>query len=434
MDWSWDTLTVGVLVGMCVPLAIFLILFAVGGDPVTHLAIPDWGYVLPVFRASGMPILALWLWGINLFIWHKSRINHTYIFELNPATALEYNQIIKMASFLSFIWLAMFVLYLGEEEEHFDIGIPARIYPLILTVIMLCVLLCPFNLFYRNARWFLLKVLVSVMISPLGEVRFVDFYLGDVLTSMVKTLVDLQYTTCYYFSGDFIHTETNRCKIPNKVLPPVLAFMPLFWRMMQCLRRFVAHRRPQHLLNAFKYAFGFAVILFSSIHGNLNDYAEEWDIIRLLWVISFVGSTLYMFIWDFFMDWGLGVWGSKNFPLRDQLFYEKQKWFYYYAVSTNLLFRFFWTLTISGMPFDIGISPSLLGWIAAAIEIFRRFTWSLLRVENEYLSTSDNVLRFRDTDFIPLPYDINMIREKRHKESAFSDHSNDWTDTFEKEI
>lgn len=60
---------------------------------------------------------------------------------------------------------------------------------------------------------------------------------------------------------------------------------------------------------------------------------------RVLWCISFIVSTLYSYVvsahpshrqftqgigsytWDFLMDWGLGRWHSRNFPLRDELFY-----------------------------------------------------------------------------------------------------------------
>jgi len=38
-------------------------------------------------------MLALWLWGIDVLIWRKSRINHVFIFNFNPTTALQYHSI-----------------------------------------------------------------------------------------------------------------------------------------------------------------------------------------------------------------------------------------------------------------------------------------------------------------------------------------------------
>ncbi len=39
----------------------------------------------------------------------------------------------------------------------------------------------------------------------------------------------------------------------------------------------------------------------------------------------------------------------------------------------------------------------------------RRFTWSLLRVENEFQSKASSPETYRDTDFIPLPFEVNRV-------------------------
>jgi len=43
-------------------------------------------------------MLALWLWGIDVLIWRKSRINHVFIFNFNPTTALQYHSIFTVHS------------------------------------------------------------------------------------------------------------------------------------------------------------------------------------------------------------------------------------------------------------------------------------------------------------------------------------------------
>ena len=37
---------------------------------------------LTVYRATGCLIFGGWLWGLNLVIWSKHRINYTYLFEI----------------------------------------------------------------------------------------------------------------------------------------------------------------------------------------------------------------------------------------------------------------------------------------------------------------------------------------------------------------
>jgi hypothetical protein len=146
------------------------------------------------------------------------------------------------------------------------------------------------------------------------------------------------------------------------------------------------------------------VVLFSSLMGNYQQYSPYWPPARVLWLVSFVLSTLYMYCWDVFMDWGLGRVKSKNFFLRDQLVWQSHRWFYFYCIVSNFFFRFFWAVTITPYPIDIGMQPEVLNLVAATIEIIRRFTWAIIRVENEHLHNCD---KFRAIDFIPLPFDQN---------------------------
>jgi hypothetical protein len=44
---------------------------------------------------------------------------------------------------------------------------------------------------FRQARFRLLKTLFNILISPFGEVQFKDFFLGDVLTSLLYPLEDI---------------------------------------------------------------------------------------------------------------------------------------------------------------------------------------------------------------------------------------------------
>ncbi|KAL6072460.1 Xenotropic and polytropic retrovirus receptor 1, variant 3 [Balamuthia mandrillaris] len=371
--WHWKTMLLGLLTGMIIPLLFFMALFAAGGDFVHQVSSSDWKEILPVYRLFFIPILAVWLWGINVLVWHKSRINYVYIFGFKPGHSLDAKQIFTFAAFLSVIWLTTFVLYLGTSNGNFTFirGIPVHTWPLLLTIIMSSIFFCPFNMFHRSTRWILFKTIFHVIASPIGPLRFYDAYIGDVLTSMVKTIVDFQYTSCYYLSGDFTLNPPTRCKMPNKYLPPFLAFMPLFWRLMQCFKRFAQTWDKQHLFNAAKYGIGFGVILFSSLHGDYSVYSDNWNASRVLWAVLFVVSTLYTFSWDYLMDWGFGEWkNNPHFPLRRKLFYPTKKWFYYYVIITNFFFRFFWTLTISGLPFYI-MNTTLLGWIAATVEIVR---------------------------------------------------------------
>lgn len=56
----------------------------------------------------------------------------------------------------------------------------------------------PFNkCFHRNARYELLYTLWQIFKAPFGYVRFRDFFLADVITSMHTPLVDIGMTFEY---------------------------------------------------------------------------------------------------------------------------------------------------------------------------------------------------------------------------------------------
>lgn len=85
-------------VGAAACIVVGLVLLLAQGH-VQHTAGPAaWDKVLPVYRLSAMPILGMWLWGLNVLIWYRARVNHAYIFDLNPTSALSHIHIFKVGA------------------------------------------------------------------------------------------------------------------------------------------------------------------------------------------------------------------------------------------------------------------------------------------------------------------------------------------------
>ena len=63
-------------------------------------------------------------------------------------------------------------------------------------------------------------------------------------------------------------------------------------------------------------------------------------------LVSLLINSLYSFYWDVVHDWDLGHTKAEHPFLRDQLLF-KSKWFYYVAMTVNLLLRFSWSLKLS---------------------------------------------------------------------------------------
>ena len=78
-----------------------------------------------------------------------------------------------------------------------DLG-PASWGTLVFLVAMLLLLINPFHFGHKKFRYELLYSLYNTLVAPFGYVRFKDFFLGDILTSLVKPLVDMMFISCYF--------------------------------------------------------------------------------------------------------------------------------------------------------------------------------------------------------------------------------------------
>lgn len=172
--------------------------------------------------------------------------------------------------------------------------------------------------------------------------RFKHFFLADILTSFVNPFKDLGFMGCYYFRGLWKDST-----LPNAGLCPsvtdyglAVAFLPYWFRLAQCFRRYHETKLKAHLINGGKY--------FSSILIQLaNVFKTKYPGDGTFWLfvcISFI-STMYSYSWDLYMDWGLlrSKEPGKKF-LRNKLLYPT--WFYYYAVISNFIMRFFWIIAL----------------------------------------------------------------------------------------
>jgi xenotropic and polytropic retrovirus receptor 1 len=370
----------------------------------------------PVFRGVGLLIVQMWLWGISIYYWTKYRVNFVYIFEFNPRTRLTHQQIFEEAADLSIFFFISSLLY-GHD---LGLGASRVVFPLSLLVFTLLKLFAPLQYFsYWQSRKPLLNTLANIVIAPFGRVRFMDFFVADILTSMVKVMVDLVYDLCFLASGSWIISTNidNSCTVSKASLVPFIVALPLWFRFMQCIHRYYYYRRRfPDLANALKYAISQAFVIMGSYHPIYTNAHETWSDLRDLWVFLGVTATLYAFLWDIFVDWGLGHTHTRHPGLRDQLMYPKA--LYYVAAVLDFFLRFAWTLTI--LPFtstlvllDHNRQDLILLPLLYFLELFRRFIWGLIRVENEHVNNTE---QFRREQHVPIFFDNarEASMRKRH--------------------
>ena len=197
-------------------------------------------------------------------------------------------------------------------------------------------LINPFNCFYKAFRFNTLNVLYQNIISPFGIVGFKEFFLGDILTSMVKPLIDFYVVGCFFLTDAWLISSKSECETTNTTIL-AMSFIPFHIRFWQCINRYYYTRQAfPHLVNAGKYMATIIVLFIAYFKNTYHKY-------EAFYFYFYIFATLYSYAWDICMDWGLirGRLPGRRL-LRDKLKYPPS--FYYLSALSNLLLRFAWLL------------------------------------------------------------------------------------------
>jgi len=425
---SWLIFSLGFTVGLClILLTIFAGLMHVGlmeTDLIPNQIIA----IAPVFRCLFLILLAAWLWGAVVHQFQRHQLNYEFILDIDWSNHLTFPQILWIAcigSLIYFVALDVYLILLLSQQhalsaldpsdpdgsvsaDDHDIFMSAStaesLQPgyvhLSMWLVFICMMLCPFNYFFRSTRKYLLRGLVNIWISPFAPVTFLSFYLADQLCSLVSVFGDLSYAICFYASGDFLTNSSARCAHTNsRYVMWFVAFLPYWWRLMQCFRRYRDNRIRRDLYNAAKYSTSI-IVTFASL---LDKYYPH-TAFRPVWILCAIISTTYSYLWDIRCDWGLISWlddkASADPWLRPKLTLENRGW-YWFAIVSNLLLRIVWVFTISPAYQDLFVHNDVKLFVVYSLEIVRRAQWNYYRLENEHLN---NVGQFRAVNIVPIPH------------------------------
>ncbi|GBG77174.1 hypothetical protein CBR_g23500 [Chara braunii] len=352
--------------------------------------------VFPVFSVLILIQLQVFFYGVCVYLWYTVRINYAFIFDFTPGTELGFREVFMIATGMSVIMLAGLIGHLAAYAHKSSHSSAGEFIPAAIILLFMAILVMPFNLFWRSSRMFLLRTLHHVICAPFYKVVLADFFLGDQLTSLIPLLWDIEYVFCYYIGGYFTTRDHKTClnSIHFRRVGFVLAFLPFWCRMMQCVRRWQDEKQSVHIQNCLKYVCaGLAV-------GTRLLYLETRSTASFVLGLFFAAlATAYGSYWDLFRDWGLLQRGSKNFPLRDQLIW-KRKWVYFVSMAVNLILRLAWIQSILRLPIW-HLHENVTNLLFAGLEICRRGHWNFYRLENEHIN---NVGQYRAVKDIPLPF------------------------------
>ncbi|KAI8147935.1 EXS family-domain-containing protein [Fennellomyces sp. T-0311] len=241
-----------------------------------------------------------------------------------------------------------------------------------------------------------------IFLSGCFRVEFRDFFIADELNSLSYSFWTLSYFFCAY-AWHWTDLGTN-CSIAFVWYTPLIASLPAWWRLLQCLRRYRDSIEKVHLANAAKYASSILAIVMAAVRR--THPSQGMDVV---YILSCIVNSCYTSIWDIKMDWGLIQPNSKNLLLRDELVFKGAV--YYIASIIDVILRFSWILNLVHMR----LNAEILGFIIAFLEGFRRIQWNIFRLENEHLN---NCGQYRAIKEIPLPFALREAVKQPDQEEG----------------
>ncbi|MCO5610429.1 hypothetical protein L7F22_064666 [Adiantum nelumboides] len=354
-------------------------------------------YLETTYQVFGMLFLVLlhmYLYGWNVYVWRKARINYAFIFEFAPKTELRHREILLVCTgFTCLVATGMLLHLLVYTSTRTQVN--PDVVPLATILVLLLILICPLDVCYRSSRVYFIKCIKRIAFAPLYKVFLADFFLADQLTSQITALRSLQFIMCYYFGGFFQTHNTIACGSNEfRFLAYLISFLPYWWRLMQCLRRWVEEGDQAHLANGCKYL---SAMVAAGARISYSYYPSSCWLVVFVITSSF--ATLYQMYWDVIRDWGFFQPYSRNPWLRDQLIL-KNKSTYYISIALNFLLRFAWLQQVTHWQIK-GIEHNETDLFFAALEVIRRGHWNFYRLENEHLN---NVGKYRAVKLVPLPF------------------------------
>ena len=387
---QWNTFHRGLRMGICLLLFFWVLWDCIVDARMRPAHAVQWvKSVLPVYRGIGTFIMLQWGWGCNLYLWDTYRINASFLLELDQQHAQTYSEVFDDATYSTMVFFANFLVYYKMLRGDFPaLNVPAGVLPIALFAFFLWrILPNPFKDSSHSVVW---RGIFNVVIGCCGPVTFLTIYIGDILTSLVKPIIDWTYTFCFFFSLEWLddaapNEHCMRSELFQFVLLPLISALPLFFRFVQCLRKYTEVNDRTHLLNAGKYALAHSVVLIGVLHSSFTDTGGLLTTAQLWWIVALVSSSLYSYAWDVYKDWGLGNLNAGG--LRENLLYQS-RWPYYFCIVIDLFLRFSWTLSLIPRGDTSPFPPDVLVYLQPLLavgEVFRRCMWSALRLEWEQI-------------------------------------------------
>ncbi|KAI8528510.1 hypothetical protein RHMOL_Rhmol12G0153900 [Rhododendron molle] len=360
------TFSLGFLFGCTVALLLALVLITRARDLLNHTGRDQYMQnMLPLYSLFGYITLHMLMYAANTYFWRRYRVNYPFIFGFKEGTELGYREVLLLSCCVAVLSTAAGLANLDMEMD-------------------------PNTLDY--------KAITELVPLGLLVVTLPDFFLADQLTSQVQAFRSLEFYICYYGWGDY-KKRFNTCRDSDvyNAFFFIVAAVPYWIRLLQCLRRLYEERDPMQGFNGLKYLSAIIAVCMRTAY--TVNRGSRWNL--LAWIASVI-AVIFGTYWDLVVDWGLFQKNSKNRWLRDKLLVP-HKSVYFAAMVLNMLLRLVWMQTVLNFSVSF-LHIQTLTALVAVLEIIRRGIWNFFRLENEHLN---NVGKYRAFKTVPLPFNYD---------------------------
>ena len=369
--------------------------------------------VFLLYRLWLWPIVGLWLFGANLIIWERGRVNFPFIFDHQPGRHLGHRDVFLLAALSTGLWslsVASYTLSMTFGGPGFDSPLW---HPVALSIVFVISLCLPFDVLFFATRKDCAFEVLRLFASGFVDVTLMDFFVADQLTSAVPLFEDALFQLCVISSD--LWTGDQACLHDYlRIFKIAVGFLPSYMRLAQCLRRWRNEEGP-HMANALKYLAQLPVVVFGGLNAFLSD--GGFTVWTFLFISAIIVAQYFRLYWDYARDWHVLSPRSRAFPLRSKTLYPHYA--YAIAIVTNFIMRHLWVFQVYTPPYPLIVAyPGIFSTMFGLLEIIRRFQWNIFRIENEQIS---NTGRYRIVKDIPLLYEAASSKLPNTLSSVFVD-------------
>nr|GMC77875.1 phosphate transporter PHO1 homolog 10-like [Ipomoea batatas]GME10580.1 phosphate transporter PHO1 homolog 10-like [Ipomoea batatas] len=356
--------------------------------------------IFPLYSLYAFIILHMLVHAADIYFWRRYRINYPFLFNLKQGTELGYREIFVISSGLAVLVLSTFLvqLHIRMDSNIQENVSRVELVPLVLLIVVFLIIFCPFNIFYRSTRLFLLGCFFRCLCAPFFKVTLPDSFLGDQLTSQVQTIRNLQHYVCFYGWRSATQKQI-KCQSINGYIAffYILPIIPYWLRFLQSIRRMIEEKKVMHGFTAARFIITVMAVVFQTLCRLRK--RKIWKVLGLVSTVVTVTVNTYS---DIVLDWGLLRWKSKNKLLRDKLLVP-HKTPYFIAIVVVVILRFAWLQQI----FDFDMRPmrrQITPFMITVLEILRRGIWNFFWLENEQLNNVGKYRAFKSVPPLPFRY------------------------------